>query len=95
MRSYPAYSNPAYEALLNEVCGCGFCGSIVDGKPLHVDMFIPERGTVGADEFVQWLVKAEGLDPIGLLSPKRTLKGLRDAFVRHMGSEIVEAQALK
>ena len=85
----------AYDALLHEVCvGLGFCGSVVDGQPLHVDQFIPEHGAVGADQFVEWVFRAEGMDP----DEEDALKhagSLREAFVRHMGSEAVDAQLLK
>jgi len=57
-------SKSAYNALLNEICvGLGFCGSIVDGEPQHVDKFIPDQGTVSADEFVDWVFMAEGWEP--------------------------------
>ena len=86
-------SASAYDRLLNEVCvGLGFCGSVVDGEPLHVDKFIPDHGSVGADDFVDWTFKAEGWDPAGHDALKHR-SSLRDAFVRHMGGETVNAQA--
>ena len=85
----------AYDALLNEVCvGFGFCGSVVDGEPLHVDQFIPEFGAVSADQYVQWVFRAEGMDPDDEDARKRAAS-LREAFVRHMGMDVVDAQALK
>jgi len=85
----------AYDSLLEEVCvGLGFCGSVVDGKPLHVDMFVPQNGSVGADEFVDWLFQAEGWDPTEPDALKHR-DSLRDAFIRHMGGESVDAQILK
>ena len=85
----------AYDALLREICvGLGFCGSVVGGQPLHVDKFIPERGTVSADQFVDWVLRAEGIDP-GEEGALKHAGSLRDAFVRHMGSEAVDAQLLK
>ena len=84
-----------YDALLDEVCvGFGFCGSVVDGKPLHVDQFIPERGRVSADQFVEWLFRAEGMDPAEPDAIKHATN-LREAFVRHMGGDIVDARDLK
>ncbi len=55
-----------YIELLNEVCvSFGFCGSVVDGRPLHVDLFLPNSGAVSADAFADALFRAERLDPDG------------------------------
>ncbi|WP_395396694.1 hypothetical protein WBP07_28925 [Novosphingobium sp. BL-8A] len=87
----------AYNALMREVCvDRGWCGGIVDGRPSHVDDFIPESGPVSADQFVDWLFRADGLDPAD--DPSKWLKhrrGLMDAFLRHMGSDVVDASLLK
>lgn len=84
-----------YDGLLHEVCvGLGFCGSVVDGKPLQVDDFIPEHGPVSADEFVQSVILAEGMDPNGGTATKHAAS-LRQAFVRHMGGDSVDASRLK
>lgn len=85
----------AYDALLNEVCvGLGFCGSVVDGQPLHVDQFVPEHGAVSADQFVEWVFRAEGWSPEEGAASSHAAE-LRKAFVRHMGAEAVDAQQLK
>ncbi|WP_426166928.1 hypothetical protein [Sandarakinorhabdus sp. DWP1-3-1] len=87
--------NPGYDALLHEVCiGLGFCGSVDDGELLHVDQFIPESGPVSADQFVNWVFRAEGMDPDGEDALKHA-HSLREAFVRHMGVEVVDADILK
>jgi hypothetical protein len=85
----------SYNALLDEICGdLGFCGSVVDGQPLHVDHFIPEQGIVSADEFVDWVFRAEGWSSSdGAASSHAAI--LRKAFVRHMGAEAVDAEQLK
>lgn len=84
--------NAPYAGLLNEACvGLGFCGSAVDGKPLHVSDFIPESGLVSADQYADWTLMAEGLDP-DCEDQWRTV--LKAAFVRHMGSDVVDAEAL-
>lgn len=89
--------NLAYNALQHDVCvGHGWCGGIVDGKPSHVDDLIPESGPVSAEQFVDWLFQAEGLDPSA--EPEKWQKhkdDLREAFVAHMGPEVVDAAALK
>ncbi len=86
-----------YNALMHEVCvGRGFCGSVVDGVPLHVDQFIPDSGLVTAEQFVGWPFQAEGMVPDTEPEKWRPHKdGLRDAFIRHMGGDAVEAQRLK
>jgi hypothetical protein len=81
-----------YDALLHEVCvRLGYCGCIKDGKPLHVDDFIPERGLVTADQFAEWVVLADNMTP----STNPHLKHIREAFVRHMGAEFVDASLLR
>ena len=77
---------------MHKVCvGMGFCGSIVDGKPRHVVDYIPNSGSVTADEFASWVLEAEGMPS----EPGEPFwYGLRDVFVEHMGSETVDAQEL-
>jgi hypothetical protein len=83
-----------YDALLIEVCaGLGFCGSVVNGEPLHVDRFIPDHGPVSADEFVEWVFRAEGMEPNGPDARKHR-QSLRQAFVKYMG-EVADARSLK
>jgi hypothetical protein len=86
-----------YEALMHDVCvGRGWCGGVVDGQLSHVDFFIPHTGPVTADQFVDWLFQAENMDPAA--EPEKWHKhkdGLRGAFVRHMGSDVVDASLLK
>jgi len=83
-----------YNALMDEVCiGMGFCGSVIDNQPLHVNMFVPESGPVSADQFIEWLFKAEGMTRGHHVS--RHKAALRAAFVRHMGSDVVDAGMLK
>lgn len=80
-----------FDKLLEEVCvRLGFCGSVVDGQPLHVDQFLPEPGVLTADEFANALFKAEGWDPDG--SEARAFRSsVREAVVRHMGASEVDA----
>jgi hypothetical protein len=81
-----------YDSLLHEVCvRLGYCGCIKDGKSLHVDDFIPKAGLVTADQFAEWVVLADNLTPAA--SPH--LKHIRDAFVRHMGAQAVDATLLR
>ena len=81
----------AYDKLLEEVCVLlGFCGSVVDGQPLHVDQLLPESGVLTSEEFADALFKAEGWDPDGP-EAKTFRSSVRDAFVRHMGASEVDA----
>jgi hypothetical protein len=83
-----------FAALMRDVCvGFGYCGCIKDGKPSHVDFFIPSEGTVTADKFVEWVFLAENLDP--KMQPKADWKRLRRAFTQHMGADAVNASRLK
>jgi hypothetical protein len=85
-----------YENLMHEVCvEKGWCGGVVDGKPTHVDDFIPESGRVTAEQFVDWLFRADGMDPFVELEKWQKHKdGLTDAFIRHMGADVVDASML-
>ncbi|HWU96313.1 MAG TPA: hypothetical protein VN029_12000 [Sphingomonas sp.] len=89
--------NPRYHALMHDVCaGRGWCGGIVNGEPSHVDYFIPEAGPVSADQFVDWLFLAEGIDPSDEPDKWREHReGLRQSFIQHMGADVVDASALK
>lgn len=89
--------NPAYNALMHDVCvGRGWCGGIVNGEPSHVDYLIPKEGLVSAEQFVEWLFQAEGIDPSSDPAKwKKHSEGLREAFVHHMGTNVVDASALK
>lgn len=81
-----------YSVLLNEVCvGLGYCGSTRDGRHFHVDDFIPDAGMVTADQFAEWVVLADSLNP----STSSDLKAIRRAFIRHMGADSVDAKLLR
>jgi hypothetical protein len=86
-----------YESLMHEVCvEKGWCGGIIDGKPAHVDDFIPDSGHVTAEQFVHWLFRAEGLGPFDELAKRQKyMAGLKNAFIRHMGTDVVDASMLK
>lgn len=85
-----------FDGMMHDFCvGCGFCGSVKDGRPLHVTDYIPTEGLVSADEFVTWLMIAEGYDPKGPLGHHKEYASLKSIFVRHMGAEIVNAKRLR
>ena len=89
--------NSAYDRMMRDICvGHGWCGGVVDGKPSHVDHFIPQTGAVSADQFIDWLFEAEGYNPSD--RPDDTAKfrsDLRKLFLEHMGAEPVDASLLK
>ena len=59
-------------------------------------MLIPDPGPVTADQFVEWLFIAKGLDPLAEPDKWQTPKAaLRDAFIEHMGADVVDASALE
>jgi hypothetical protein len=84
-----------FDALMTACDGMGYGGSVVGDKPLHVTHFVPDSGEVTADQFVAWLLRAEGLDE-ALAQPKRHphWNDLRRLFVKHMGAETVPARWL-
>jgi hypothetical protein len=84
-----------YDALMHEACVVwGFCGCIKRDQPLHVDFLIPPEGPVTADQFVEWLILADNLNPNDERW-QRHKEALRAAFVRHMGAETVDAGLLR
>jgi hypothetical protein len=85
----------AYIALLNDVCvRLGFCGSIIDGEPSHVDFILPKQGRVSASLFAELVLRAEGLDLDGP-SAHAFRRPIRDAFIQHMGAAEVDVALLK
>lgn len=86
-----------YEAMMHEFCvDLGWCGALVDGRSQHVDDYLPECGEVTADQFVEWLVRADGEDPDSELCARRDWKAkLKSVFVKHMGAEVVSVESLQ
>ncbi|CAH0353714.1 hypothetical protein [Sphingobium sp. CECT 9361] len=85
-----------FDALMHEVCvERGWCGAIVNDRPMHVTDFLPESGTVTADQFVGWLFDADGVNPdVDREKWQKHIDGLRNAFIRHMGGCSVDVQML-
>jgi hypothetical protein len=86
-----------YDALMHEVSvQLGFCGSIRGGQVTHVDFIIPPNGPVTADQFVEWVFLADGLNPNVDAAKWQPIKDkLRAAFVKHMGGQAVNAEQLQ
>ena len=88
----PDARSGAYELLMHEICvGMGYCGGVIDGEPRHVDDYIPESGPVTAQQFVEWVFLAEGLNPSG----SEHAEGMRKLFIKNMGADVVDAHLLK
>jgi hypothetical protein len=87
---------PNFETLMSAVCGgYGYCGSVQDGKFVHVTDFVPSRGKVTADDFVDWLFLAEGERWLGDAIAMKHREALRGYFIGHMGSSVVDAHRLR
>jgi hypothetical protein len=88
----------SFDGMMHEFCvKLGWCGSVKDGKQLHVSDFIPETGPVSADQFARWLIAADGFDPDQLSGSEfRLLMGqLTSVFIKHMGADVVDASNLR
>lgn len=87
---------PNFDTLMTAVCaGHGYCGSLQDGLFVHVTDFIPTRGKVTADEFVDWVFLAEGVRWLGDPIAMKHRETLRSYFIAHMGSYVVDARKLR
>jgi hypothetical protein len=81
-----------------ELISRGWSGFSVndDGKPVHVRDLIPDTGTVTADQFVEWLILADGTqNMIGSSELSRWRRELKAIFVKHMGTAAVDAARLR
>lgn len=81
-----------FDGMMHEYCvKKGYCGSIIDGQVKHVTDYIPAKGLVSADDFVNWLLIAEGLDPDYNSAKSDLIK----TFVKHMGANNINATNLR
>jgi hypothetical protein len=64
---------------------------------VHLRDFIPDTGSVTADQFVEWLILADGVDlnRVGSSQLKQWRRELKAVFVKHMGAEVVDAAQLR
>ncbi len=61
-----------------------------------MDDYIPDTGSVTAEQFADWVLAADGEDQVVDPEKWQTAKDrLRDAFIRHMGGSVVDAGRLK
>ena len=84
-----------FDGMMHDYCvGHGWCGGIVNGEPSHVTDYLPTSGRVSAEEFVNWLLAAEGIDETasGYNAWKKTLVPI---FWKHMCSDEVDVSKLR
>jgi hypothetical protein len=87
---------PNFDTLLTAVCaGHGYCGSVQDGRFVHVTDFIPDSGQVTAEQFVDWVFIADGNRWIGDPIAMKHRETLRAYFIFHMGADVVDARRLR
>ena len=76
---------------MHAVCvGLGYCGSVKDGRPLHVIDLIPSAGMLSAEDFASCVFLAEGMDP----ATQNHREEITKAFVQHMGADRVDVMHL-
>ncbi len=88
--------NP-FDELLFELCSRhAYCGWVKDGVTTHVTDYIPKSGPVTAYQFVEWLLEADGynLHALSRSEHKQLHSDLDPIFIKHMGSDCVDAAEL-
>ena len=82
---------------MQEYCvGSGYCGSVIDGKPSYVTDYLPKKGLIAADQFVNLLIQAEGMDFYEFsVRYNKKYKNLIKVFTKHMGTYEVDVSLLK
>lgn len=85
-----------FDALMHQVCvDWGLCGSVIEGKYVHVTDLIPQSGMVTASQFAEWVLMADGESDAPPRFKEKWLARLRDAFILHMKDDQVDVQRLK
>lgn len=86
-----------FDALWDDLCaGWGYCGTVKNGKAICVTDFIPERGLVTADQFVDWVFLGDAMEPdahTGMWQPHKD--AIKASFIKDMGGEAVDASRLR
>ena len=85
-----------FDGMMHDYGKKGWLGWTVDGKRFHVTDFIPDKGLVNANQFVSWLIEAEGFesgDP--RINDIKLRKTLVEVFIKHMGTNEIDASFLK
>ena len=86
------------KALMQVTCAdwCLGQGIRPNGEPTSITDFIPDTGTVTADQFVEWAFLAAHIDP-GDATPRwqRAKIAIKEAFIRHLGADSADASAFR
>lgn len=84
-----------FDALMTFTCvKMGYCGCVKKEQAFDVTLLIPDRGVVTADQFAEWVFLADNTNP-NTASRSKNRKAIRDAFIEHMGSAVVDASRLQ
>ncbi|MFT4253871.1 MAG: hypothetical protein QM608_15475 [Caulobacter sp.] len=84
----------AYQRLMWDLCvGRGWCGSTVNGEPLHVDDLLPGSGVITAEAFAKLVLQADDCS-MDWPPAARFLRQIEARFVEHMGSASIDVRAL-
>ena len=85
----------AFDLLCYDICvNGGWCGGLLDDKPISVDDFIPEEGQITASEFARMAIRADGWDESEPF-PEKHLRYLEKKFIEHLGAPSAPAEALR
>jgi hypothetical protein len=85
-----------FDTLMHVICvRWGFCGSVQEGKFMHVTDCIPESGIVTANQFAEWVLRADSDTTASAPFKTRWQKRVRSAFIEHMGADRVDARRLR
>jgi hypothetical protein len=86
-----------FESLLWDICAnLGFCGGLVKGEPTHVSDLLPAAGSISAEEFANFAMRAEGDWPIADDARLgRWRERLQAKFIEHLGAPVVPVATLK
>lgn len=86
-----------FDALMTFTCTeMGYCGCIKNNNTLHITLLIPDSGLVTANQFADWVLLADNVNPNvendNWLHHKDMLKA---KFIEYMGADTVEASKLR
>ena len=71
-----------YHTLVDEMAvRWGYCGCIKDDQAVHVSLFVPSEGPVFADQFAEWVLLANNINPKPQSGRQEYLENLVNRFV--------------
>ena len=86
-----------FSKLLDEICGIwGYCGCSKKDTTLHITIIMPSDGIIYVDQFVEWVMLADDVNPNIDTDRMRAIKlGIRKSFIKYMGAEFIEASHIR